>query len=105
MEGNKKSKVGIITELSNSDLNQNTKEVLLDKYVNEGSGESSMFDKVFGKVHPEIFVAFSICVILAIIGIVCTLVFNKNIEFVKYMWGILIPAISLGLGYIFGKGR
>ena len=63
----------------------------------EGGG---MMGKVFGakKENAAMHIALAICVLLAVIGWI-----SATDE--KDYWNVIIPAITTGMGYMFGKGE
>ena len=64
-----------------------------------------MMDKIFGKRNPQIYVTLLMSIIVLIILAIFTVLFKENIEFVKYIWNIAIPALTLLWGYAFGKSQ
>lgn len=100
-------KVNIINQVSSSNLDADVKNAVISGMIDPDpkGDEYGLMDKIFGKKHPHIYVTLIICLMLTIVGIVCSIVFKENIEFVKYMWGILIPAVTGGVGYMFGAKK
>lgn len=106
-ESDKNRKVGIIKEVSNSNLNQDTQEELINKVIAQEpeKEEDAIMDKVFGKRNPQMYVTLFMSVIVLLIVVVLTLVFRTDMEFVKFLWNIAIPAMTLLWGYAFGKSQ
>lgn len=68
---------------------------------NDSSGqEGGLMGKVFGtkKENASMNIAFLICILLTVIGFAC-LIAGKD------YWNVIIPAITTGMGYMFGKGE
>lgn len=101
----KNNDVLLIKNIATSDLNETAKDEAMKRLMNHNEEEDGLMDKIFGKKHPDIYVTMIICLVLAIVGIVCTIAFKNNVDFVKYMWGILIPAITGCAGYMFGAKK
>lgn len=98
-----KDKISIINELSNTEMNTDVKNELLSNYLIPENSEDGLLDKIFGKRHAEMYVALVVAVFILISGLVCTVVFKEDKQFIKELWQIFIPALTLVVGYIFGK--
>lgn len=61
--------------------------------------DGGIMGKIFGnkKENAAIHIALVICVLLVIIGVICNATG-------KDYWNVIIPALTTGMGYIFGKG-
>lgn len=108
MAGNEKDvSIGLIKELAASNLNSDTQSEVMKKILNDSKkgDDDSLMDKIFGKRNPQIYVAMFVSVILLILLAVFTFSFRNNIEFVKEIWNIAIPAMTLLWGYAFGKSQ
>lgn len=105
MNDNQNERVKIIKEVSNSDLNPDIKDHVLKSVIkpNPKEEEPAMLDKVFGKKNTQMYIALLMSIILLLVFVVLTCVFKDNMEFVKFLWNIAIPAITLLWGYAFGK--
>lgn len=79
-----------------SELNQ---ELILNGMSGNKTKDGGIMGKFFGvkKDNASMNIAFCICVLLAIIGGFCSLAG-------KDYWNVIIPAITTGMGYMFGKG-
>ena len=79
-----------------SELNQ---ELILNTMSVDKSKDGGIMGKLFGvkKDNASMNIAFCICILLAIIGGVCS-------RGEKDYWNVIIPAITTGMGYMFGKG-
>ena len=88
--------------VQSADLNDNDKDELLNTLASI-QGDKCMMDRIFGREHPEKYIAFVVMVMLLICGGICTVLFKNDSEFVKGIWQIFIPAITLIIGYLLGK--
>lgn len=75
-----------------------TQKDILNKIQNNNFKDGGLMGKNFGnnKDISSMYVAFAICILLAIIG------FMINTE---QIWSTIIPIISTAIGYIFGRSR
>lgn len=75
-----------------------TQKDVLKKIQNNNFKDGGFMGKIFGnnKDLSSMYVAFAICILLAIIG------FIINTE---YIWNAIIPIIGTTIGYIFGRSR
>lgn len=80
-------------------LTEKNQTLLLNQLNYTIEKEAGLMGKFFGtkKENASIHIAFTICVLLAIIGIIC-MALGKN------YWNVIIPGIMTAVGYIFGKG-
>ncbi|WP_302327987.1 hypothetical protein [Enterocloster lavalensis] len=99
--------VHIVKELSNSNLNQDVQEELIGKMFKDGEekDEDAILDKLFGKRNPQMYVTLIMSLMLIVVILILTLAFKENLDFVKFIWNIAIPAITLLWGYAFGKSQ
>lgn len=99
--------VHIVKELSNSNLNQDVQEELISNMFKYGEPkeEDALMDKIFGKRNPQMYVTLIMSLMLIVVILILTLVFKENLDFVKFIWNIAIPAITLLWGYAFGKSQ
>lgn len=106
-ENKQNNVVGIVKELSNSNLNQDTQEELIKHVVGSDVAreEESIMDKIFGKRNPQMYVTLLMSIVVLMIVLCLTMTFKNNIEFVKFIWNLAIPAITLLWGYAFGKSQ
>lgn len=108
MAGNENNvSVGLLKELANSNLNSDTQSAVIKKLINDGKkgDDDSVMDKIFGKRNPQIYVTMFVSIILLILLAIFTFSFKNNVEFVKEIWNIAIPAMTLLWGYAFGKSQ
>ena len=95
--------IDIIKELTKSDLNEPIKDKMLEETIkNLNGGESGLMEKVFGTRNPGMFVAFTVALVILIVGAFCTWLFKESAEMVKELWNIFIPALTLVIGYALG---
>ena len=99
--------VGMLKEVVSSNLNSDTQNEVIAQLLNsEKKGDDdSLMDKIFWKSNPQIYVTLLMSIIMLIILAIFTVSFKDNIEFVKYIWNIAIPALTLLWGYAFGKSQ
>lgn len=96
--------ITVITQVGTSNLNQDAKKHVINQYINNQNGEEDgILDKIFGKKNPEKYIALVIALIIGIIGLVCTIIFRSDKVFVKEMWQLFVPALTLVVGYLLGK--
>ena len=56
-----KSNITLLKDIAASDLNENSKDEAIKKFLEGSKGdESGMLDKFFGKNHPEIYIGLII---------------------------------------------
>lgn len=98
---------GIVRELSNSNLNPDTQEMLINDYLNNGNpdGDVSIMDKIFGNKNPQMYVTLIMSVMLIFVAIYLTINFKTDMEFIRFVWEIVMPAVTLLWGYSFGKSQ
>lgn len=79
-----------------SDENQSK---ALDTISHNKVKDGGLMGQLFGtkKENAAMNIAFAMCGLLVIIGIICAICG-------KDYWDVIIPAITTGMGYIFGKG-
>lgn len=80
-------------------LSQESQVRIIDSINQNKEKESGFMGKIFGsrKDITAMNISFALCVLLAIIGCICSLCGNDY-------WNVIIPAITTGMGYMFGKG-
>ena len=102
----KDNNIQALKDIAASDLNESTKNIALQKFVNGAKGdEKGMFDKVFGERHPDLYIAGLIAVCLLIIGGLCSYLFRSDVSAVKELWNIFTPALTLIIGYVLGNKK
>lgn len=102
----RKSTINIITNLNDSNLNQDIKNQLIDQIIaNQPERDKGLFDHVFGRNHPDLYVAWSIVIAILLIGGLCSYLFRVNVNAVKELWQIFIPALTLVIGYVLGSKK
>lgn len=101
------SAVNMINEVSSSNLNADIKDQIIGQVIDSSNsgGDDGMLDKIFGKRHPDLYIALMIGVFILIIGCVCSWFFRSDVETVKELWKIFIPALTLVVGYVLGNKR
>ncbi len=98
--------VSVIKEVAKSDLNEPIKDMMLKDTLNKCNGdESGVLDKIFGKRHPDLYITCLVAICILIIGGLCSYLFRKDVTAVKELWQIFIPALTLVMGYMFGKKK
>lgn len=107
MENEQEVSVEILKELATSNLNRDTQDEVISKLlIHSKKGDyDSMFDKIFGNRNPQIYVTLLMSIIVLIILAMFTVSFKENIEFVKDIWNIAMPTVTLLWGYAFGKSH
>ena len=97
-------KISLLSELPSSNLNEDTKKQLIGDMINDKpGGDDSMMDKVFGKKHPDLFIALTIGVLILVVGCVCTYFFKSDVNTVKELWNLFIPALTMVIGFVLGN--
>ena len=78
------------------ELSESSQKEALDTLSSNKEKEAGFLGRFFGtkKEIVAMNIAFVICVLLAIIGWIS-----------KDYWNMIIPAITTGMGYMFGKGE
>lgn len=104
---NANDKVSIIQQLSSSNLNQDTQEALISKVISTDTTieEDAIMDRIFGKHNPQMYVTLFMSMLVLGIMVALTIIFKKDIDFVKFIWNMAIPAVTLLWGYAFGKSQ
>nr|DAZ28701.1 MAG TPA: hypothetical protein [Caudoviricetes sp.] len=103
---NNSNKIDVINELTTSNLQQTTKNKLIGQMIEPDAGRGDgMFDKIFGKKHPELYIALTIGVLIFITGGVCTIIFRDDIATVKELWKLFFPGITAVLGFVLGNRK
>lgn len=85
-----------------SKLSEEQKNNVLLQYNEEQ--RRGKLDKFFGDKCVQTYIAFIICLILLVIGLLNNIIeylINKTISY--EIWNIFGPIITLSLGYMFGK--
>lgn len=102
----KNSTVEMINELSSSNLDPNIKNELINTMINNNPEENEgMLDKIFGKRHPDLYIAWFIALCILLIGGLCSYLFRSNVAAVKELWQIFTPALTLVIGYVLGNKK
>lgn len=74
---------------------------IIDKISSNSASreEGGIMGKFFGnkKENAAMHITLVICILLVIIGVICDTTG-------KDYWNVIIPALTTGMGYIFGKG-
>lgn len=83
-----------------SHLSEETQRIVLDKLPSNRDRDGGLMGKLFGskKENASLNIAFTICVLLALIGVICMVCGYE-------CWNVIIPAIMTAVGYIFGRGE
>lgn len=83
-----------------SHLSDETKKIVLDNLPSNRDRDGGLMGKLFGykKENASMNIAFTICVLLALVGIICMICGHE-------CWNVIIPAIMTAVGYIFGRGE
>ena len=100
--------VNILTALGTSQLNMDdaAKADMYARLIDSAKeGDDALLDRIFGKKNPQMYVTLLMSLIVLIIVSIFTWVFRENLDFVKFVWNIAIPAITLLWGYAFGKSQ
>lgn len=106
MNSKEKFPVDVVKQVSNSDLNPDIKDHVITTYMNSTSDQEDAFmDKVFGKRNPQMYVALTMSILVLLVVVLMTIIFKENLDFVKFIWNIAVPAITLLWGYAFGKNK
>ena len=87
--------------VKSEDINDNIKDEALERVIK--TEEDGVMDKIFGKKHPQAYIALVVIIILVLMTGFLTTVYKSDLQFVKGMWQIMIPAITTIIGYMFGK--
>ena len=95
-------KDGIIELVESEGFNNLSDEMqkrVLNSIGNENESDGGIMGKFLGnkKENAALHIAFIICVLLTIVGIVCMKAGNER-------WDVIIPAIMTAVGYMFGVG-
>lgn len=98
--GAEESLAALICSEGFNKLSEENQQLAITGITNRNDIEGGIMGKIFGikKENASMNIAFSICVLLAIIGCIC-------IKSGKDYWNVIIPAITTGMGYMFGKGE
>ena len=106
-ENEKVLSTDILREVATSNLNNDTQNEVIKKLLSEASkgDDDSLMDKIFGKRNPQMYVTLLMSFLILIIFLILTFVFRNDLEFVKFLWNIAIPAVTLLWGYAFGKSQ
>jgi len=85
----------VISSKNFMELSETSRKDALDAISSNKDKEAGFFGKLFGtkKEIVAMNIAFVICLLLVIVGCVS-----------KDYWNVIIPAITTGMGYMFGKG-
>lgn len=92
-----------IVDLISSDGFQNVpkeiQEKALNSITNRNQNDGGIMGKLFGnkKENATLNIAFMICVLLTIVGVLCMMSGNEK-------WDVIIPTIMTAVGYMFGAG-
>ncbi len=80
-------------------LTEKNQTLLLNQLNHAREKEAGLMGKFFGtkKENASIHIAFTVCILLTIIGVICMYLGNNY-------WNVIIPGIMTAVGYIFGKG-
>lgn len=107
MGENDNSAANIVREVSVSNLNPNIQEQVISKLINNDPPreDDAFMDKIFGKKNPQMYVTLLMSIIVLILVSVITVVFKNNLDFVKFIWNLAVPAVTLLWGYAFGKSQ
>lgn len=100
--------VDILTALGTSQLNMDdaAKADMYARLIDSvKESDDALLDKFFGKKNPQMYVTLFMSLIVLVIVSIFTWLFRENLEFVKFVWNIAIPAITLLWGYAFGKSQ
>ena len=92
--------VDILTALGTSQLNMDDA-AKADMYARLIDSVKESDDALLDKIFVTLFMSLIVLVIVSIF----TWLFKENLEFVKFVWNIAIPAITLLWGYAFGKSQ
>lgn len=92
-----------IVDLVSSDGFQNAsrdiQEQALNSITSRNQNDGGIMGKLFGnkKENATLNIAFTICILLTIVGILCMASGNEK-------WDVIIPTIMTAVGYMFGAG-
>ncbi len=91
--------IGVISSDGFNKLPERSQKQIIDLMNSNQSSEGGWMGKIFGnkKENAAMNIAFTICLIMAIIGIVCMCLNHE-------CWDVIIPAIMTAVGYMFGVG-
>lgn len=81
-------------------LSEENQQMVISRISGKTNTDGGIMGKIFGtkKENAAMHIALVICILLTIIGWT-----SKNGE--KDYWNVIIPAITTGMGYIFGKSE
>ena len=106
MKKKDESTVSMISKLSESNLNPDIKDKLINDMINNNTGgEDGVFDRIFGKRHPDLYIALFVAICILIVGGLCSYLFRDNVNTVKELWQTFIPALTLVIGYVLGNKK
>ena len=82
-----------------SSLSDSMQEKVLNSINASDDKDGGFMGKLFGrkKENAAMNIAFTICLLLVVIGIICMIAGNEQ-------WNIVITGIMTTVGYIFGRG-
>lgn len=92
-----------MTALINSEnfyrLNEDGQKAVINAMNEAQEKEGGIMGKLFGtnKDNAAMHIAFSICILLIVVGIICMATGNDQ-------WSVIITGIMTTVGYIFGHG-
>lgn len=91
--------VGLVSSNGFSDLPENIQDKILNCFQNNQEKDGGLMGKLFGNrnENASINIAFAVCMLLAIVGLVCMISGNE-------CWNIIVTGIMTTVGYIFGRG-
>lgn len=92
--------IDVISSERFGDLSDEMQKEVINSISNSGKKEDGgLMGKIFGhkKENAAMNIAFIICILLAIVGVVCMKLENEK-------WDVIIPAIMTSVGYMFGVG-
>lgn len=106
MKKKDESTVSMINKLSESNLNPDIKDKLINNMINSNTGgDDGVFDRIFGKRHPDLYMALFIAICILTVGGLCSYLFRNNVDAVKELWQIFTPALTLVVGYVLGNKK
>lgn len=97
--------IKVLKDIAASDLNEDIKDEAIKKLVSNSEESEGVMDKIFGKKNPQMYVTLLMSLIVLVIVAVFTMVFRNNLDFVKFIWNVAVPAVTLLWGYAFGKSQ
>lgn len=85
-----------------SKLSEEQKSTLLNQMSEEK--RKGILDKFFGDKCVQTYIAFLLCLLLLIIGVLINIIEYKQSKAITFeIWNTFCPIITLSLGYMFGK--